>query len=62
VPYPAEEGFVTEEMLQKRAPDFKERHWYLSGPPPMVNAYDELLKTAGVPAGQITKDFFPGLA
>ena len=62
VEYPAEQGFVTNELLQKRVPDFAERHWYLSGPPPMVKAYDSLLKKAGVPARNITKDFFPGLA
>ena len=62
VSYPAEKGFVTKEMLEKRAPDYLERQWYLSGPPPMVNAYDALLKKAGVPNKQITKDFFPGLA
>lgn len=60
--YPAEQGFVTKETLEKRAPDYLDRQWYLSGPPPMVNAYDTLLKKSGVPASQITKDFFPGLA
>lgn len=59
---PNERGFVTEEMLKRRVPDFQERHWYLSGPPPMVDAYDSLLRKAGVPARKITKDFFPGLA
>jgi ferredoxin-NADP reductase/Na+-translocating ferredoxin:NAD+ oxidoreductase RnfD subunit len=58
----SETGFITKEMLVKRAPDYLERHWYLSGPPPMVNAYGSLLKKVGVPAKQITKDFFPGLA
>jgi ferredoxin-NADP reductase/Na+-translocating ferredoxin:NAD+ oxidoreductase RnfD subunit len=58
----SEAGFITQEMLEKRAPDYLERHWYLSGPPPMVNAYGALLKKVGVPAKQITKDFFPGLA
>ncbi len=57
---PMEQGYVTEEMLERRVPDYKERHWYLSGPPPMVNAYSKLLKSLGVK--KITKDFFPGLA
>ena len=60
--YPAEEGFVTKDMLKKRVPDYRDRHWYLSGPPPMVNAYDALLRECGVKGVQITKDFFPGLA
>ncbi len=59
---PFESGFVTVEMLERRVPDFRERTWYLSGPPGMVNAYDTMLKTAGVPTSQIIKDFFPGLA
>ncbi len=56
----AESGFVTIDMLKRRVPDYADRHWYLSGPPGMVNAYDALLRKAGVK--KITKDFFPGLA
>jgi ferredoxin-NADP reductase len=59
---PLEQGFVTIEMLERRVPDYQQRHWYLSGPPPMVNAYTVLLRSAGVPSRHITKDFFPGLA
>lgn len=55
-----EEGFVTKEMIARRAPDYSERIWYLSGPPGMVNAYSKLLKEMGVT--KIVKDFFPGLA
>jgi ferredoxin-NADP reductase/Na+-translocating ferredoxin:NAD+ oxidoreductase RnfD subunit len=58
----AESGFITHEILQRRVPDYLERCWYLSGPPPMVNAYSTLLKEAGVSSGNIKKDFFPGLA
>jgi len=58
----AESGFVTQEMLQRRVPDYLQRCWYLSGPPPMVNAYSSLLKEAGVSSRNIKKDFFPGLA
>jgi len=59
---PYEKGFVTSEMLTRRTPDFKQRTWYISGPPGMVNAYKKLLKEAGVPKKQIHTDFFPGLA
>jgi len=59
---PNERGFVTKEMLARRTPDYKERVWYVSGPPGMVNAYKKLLKEAGVPRKQIKTDFFPGLA
>lgn len=59
---PLESGFVTQEMLKRRVPDYVERRWYLSGPPPMVNAYTKLLAEAGVPKHRIVRDFFPGLA
>jgi ferredoxin-NADP reductase len=59
---PNEQGFVTAEMLARRTPDFKQRMWYISGPPGMVNAYTKLLYNAGVPKKNIHTDFFPGLA
>jgi len=59
---PDESGFVTADMIKRRTPDYLERHWYLSGPPGMVNAYSKLLSELGVPKKNITRDFFPGLA
>ena len=59
---PNEKGYVTAEMIARRTPDFKQRTWYISGPPGMVNAYKKLLHEAGVPKKQIHTDFFPGLA
>lgn len=57
-----ESGFLDAEMIRRKSPDYLERHWYLSGPPGMVNAYSQLLLELGVPRSQILKDFFPGLA
>jgi ferredoxin-NADP reductase len=57
-----ESGFLNTEMIRQKSPDYLERHWYLSGPPGMVNAYSRLLRELGVPKRQILKDFFPGLA
>lgn len=59
---PAEKGYVTLDMLQRRVPDYLERTWYISGPPPMVSSYAKLLEGAGVPKRQIKRDFFPGVA
>ena len=59
---PYEHGFLTADMLARRTPDFRERTWYISGPPGMVNAYKKLLRESGVPKKQIHTDFFPGLA
>ena len=62
VELPNESGFVIAEMIARRTPDYKERTWYISGPPGMVNAYEKLLRESGVPRKQIKTDFFPGLA
>lgn len=59
---PAEQGYVSADMLGRRVPDYLERVWYISGPPPMVTAYTRLLRKAGVPQRQIKTDFFPGVA
>ena len=55
-------GRLTPEVIEKVVPDFIERTFYLSGPHPMVTAYEELLKSMHVPASHIKKDFFPGYA
>jgi Flavodoxin reductases (ferredoxin-NADPH reductases) family 1 len=57
-----EHGFITADMIERHTPDYRERIWYLSGPPGMVNAYKKLLRDSGVPGKQIVTDFFPGLA
>ena len=59
---PYETGFIDVAMLERHTPDYRERTWYLSGPPGMVNAYETMLTKAGVPTKRIVKDFFPGLA
>ena len=57
-----ESGYINEEMLQRHTPDVTERIIYISGPPPMVNAYKDLFLKAGVPRDNIHTDYFPGLA
>jgi ferredoxin-NADP reductase len=54
-------GRIDEHMIQKTVPDYKERTYYLSGPPDMVRAYEHILKNMRVKHDQIKKDFFPGL-
>ncbi|HEU5228467.1 MAG TPA: RnfABCDGE type electron transport complex subunit D [Ktedonobacteraceae bacterium] len=54
-------GPITERMLQEAVPDYAERIYYLSGPPEMVRAYEQMLKNVGIRGSQIKKDFFPGL-
>jgi len=54
-------GRVNEQMLLKTVPDYQERTYYISGPPEMVRASEQVLKVMGVTNAQIKKDFFPGL-
>ena len=53
-------GRMSEKMIQKEVPDFKERRFYLSGPNAMVDAYKHLLAKLGVPKQNIVTDYFPG--
>ena len=57
-----ENGFVTEDIIKKHSPDYRERTWYISGPPMMVGNYEKLLLGMGVAKNKIITDFFPGLA
>ena len=62
VPAGGVSGYVTKEAIATHTPDYRERTWYVSGPPPMVDAATKALKQLGVPRSQIVEDFFPGLA
>jgi ferredoxin-NADP reductase len=62
VPTGGRSGFVTEAVIRECVPDYVERLWYVSGPPPMVNAVEKALAKLGVAKKCIKTDFFPGLA
>ncbi len=51
---------LDEELLQKYVPDYTERHFYLSGPPPMVRGYKKALRALGIPTRNIHTDYFSG--
>lgn len=55
-----EVGYMTEAMIQKYVPDYRDRLFYLSGPNAMVQAYEEVLGRLGIGKAAIKKDFFPG--
>ena len=57
-----EKGFVNKQMIEKWAPDFKERIFYISGPRSMILSFQETLENSGVPKNNIKTDFFPGFA
>ncbi len=55
-----ETGRLDEAMLQRHAPNFRESLLWVSGPPPLVNAYADMLKQLGVADDAIRKDNFTG--
>lgn len=59
---PHETGFITEEMLKRYVSEWNTATYYISGPPPLVNAYKKLLRNIGVSRSRIVTDYFPGLA
>jgi ferredoxin-NADP reductase len=54
-------GRIDERMIAQHVPDYRERTFYLSGPPDMVRAYEQTLHVMGVRHTRIKKDYFPGL-
>jgi ferredoxin-NADP reductase len=54
-------GRIDAEMIARVVPDYRERTFYLSGPPEMVRSTEHALKTLHVSGSRIKKDFFPGL-
>jgi ferredoxin-NADP reductase len=59
--WPGLVGRVNEQTILATVPDYQERTYYLSGPPEMVRAYEQVLKNLHIRNDQIKKDFFPGL-
>lgn len=57
-----ERGYISESMIIKYVPDYKECLFYISGPRAMVVTFEDLLKKINVKNSSIKKDFFPGFA
>ncbi len=55
-------GRLDSDMVAEAVPDYRDRIFYLSGPPTMVRSYERMLRGMGVGRRQIKKDFFSGLA
>lgn len=51
---------IDEETVRKTAPNLQKSIFYISGPEPMVNAFNEMLKRMGVPESNLKGDWFPG--
>jgi len=54
-------GRVDAGMIAREIPDYRDRTFFLSGPPAMVRSNEQALLSLGVRRRQIKKDFFPGL-
>lgn len=55
-----ETGRLNEDLIKKYAPEFISSLFYLSGPQPMVMAYEDLLQKVGRGKIKYKVDFFPG--
>jgi ferredoxin-NADP reductase len=53
-------GFVNEKMILEEIKDWKERTFYISGPPSMVSGTEKIIKKLGLSGNHIKTDFFPG--
>jgi ferredoxin-NADP reductase len=51
---------IDEKSIPELVPDIEKTTLYVSGPEPMVQSMDEILKEIGVPEKRIKNDFFPG--
>ncbi len=52
------DGYIDEQMIEEKVPDFQKRMFYISGPEPMVEAFKKML--LGMKVKKIKTDFFPG--
>lgn len=53
-------GYITADMIKEEVPQYKESLFYISGPKPMVSAFQTMLADMGVSSDRIKTDFFPG--
>lgn len=53
-------GRIDEAAIRAAAPDLQKPIFYVSGPEPMVNGFNDMLKTMGVPEANVKGDWFPG--
>lgn len=51
---------IDQEVIRKLVPDLKNSLFYVSGPEPMVESFEEMLMNMGIPDKHIKRDYFPG--
>lgn len=55
-----EKGYITQDLIKQKVPDYAERTYYISGPQLMVQNFEKLLVGMGIAKRNIITDFFPG--
>ncbi|AKM77893.1 MAG: hypothetical protein UX70_C0001G0157 [Candidatus Wolfebacteria bacterium GW2011_GWB1_47_1] len=53
-------GYITADMIKEEIPEYMKNIFYISGPQPMVSAFEKLLSEMGIPKQQVKTDYFPG--
>ncbi len=53
-------GRISQEMIEKKVPDYSERVFYSCGPKPMVDAMVAMLSKMGLPEARIKYEYFSG--
>jgi ferredoxin-NADP reductase len=53
-------GVIDAELVKKEVPDYKERVFYVCGPPPMVQAMEKLIRDLELPQTQLRLEAFTG--
>lgn len=53
-------GYITAEMIKEEVSDYGKNIFYISGPQPMVTAFEAMLSEMGIPVSQIKTDYFLG--
>lgn len=57
-----EKGYITQDLIKQKLPDYTQRTYYISGPQLMVQNFEKLLLGMQVKKRNIITDFFPGYA
>lgn len=53
-------GYINEKVIKEKVPDWRQRIFYISGPEPMVEAFEKILAQMGLERKKIRRDYFPG--
>lgn len=53
-------GKISEQIIKTLVPDFRSLTYYISGPEPMMMAFEEMLRKMGLTKENIKRDYFPG--